>query len=79
MRFNKSVQECFKLIDTDETDTVQMSELRTALIPFDLGLSDKEIKIFLNRLDPNNKGYMSQDEFIQRFWAAYTYDDVHLD
>ena len=32
--------------------------------------------MFLQRLDEEKKGYISQSQFIKKFWAAYTYDDV---
>jgi len=35
--------------------------------------------VFLARLDTQNVGYITQSEFIQRFWSAYTYDDVFGD
>jgi len=34
---------------------------------------------FLERVDVNNNKYISNVAFIQRFWAAYTYDDVFSD
>lgn len=30
-------------------------------------------------MDERSAGFISQNEFIQRFWAAYTYDDVFSD
>jgi hypothetical protein len=30
----------------------------------------------LARLDEDKKGYISQQQFLKKFWAAYTYDDV---
>lgn len=56
-----------------------MPELQQALIRFDLGLTNKQTKVFLARLDSQNVGYITQSEFIQRFWSAYTYDDVFGD
>lgn len=53
-----------------------MTELQNAIIRFDLGLSNKQTKAFLARIDSQNLGYITQQEFIQRFWSAYTYDDV---
>jgi hypothetical protein len=41
-----------------------------------VSLSDKEIKVFLARLDDEKKGYVSQTQFLKKFWAAYTYDDL---
>ena len=56
-----------------------MSELKQALIRFNLGLQDKELKMFIARLDRDQTDYMTKEEFVQRFWAAYTYDDVFTD
>jgi len=56
---------------------VSLEELRQALIRFQISdLSDKELKIFLSRLDEDKKGYITQQQFLKKFWAAYTYDDV---
>ena len=79
MRNNVTIHQCFSLIDTDDSQTISLDELKAALIRFNVGLQDKEIKIFLKRLDPDNKLYIAQNEFIQRFWSAYTYDDVFGD
>jgi hypothetical protein len=46
------------------------------LIRFQIALTDKEIKMFLQRLDEDRKGYITEQQFIKKFWAAYTYDDV---
>jgi len=35
--------------------------------------------VFLKRLDPKNTYYITQQEFISRFWLAYTYDDVFFE
>lgn len=53
-----------------------MEELKAALIRFQINLTDKEIKVFLQRLDEDKKGYISQSQFMKKFWAAYTYDDL---
>jgi hypothetical protein len=46
------------------------------LIRFQINLTDKEIKMFLQRLDEDRKGYITEAQFLKKFWAAYTYDDV---
>jgi Ca2+-binding EF-hand superfamily protein len=53
-----------------------LEELKNALIRFQIALTDKEIKMFLQRLDEDRKGYITEQQFIKKFWAAYTYDDV---
>ncbi len=73
---NITIHKCFNLIDEDNTQTVSTEELRNAFIRFNLDISDKELKIFLQRLDEEGKGYISQTQFIKRFWSAYTYDNV---
>ena len=67
------------MIDTDDSKTISILELQNAIIRFDLGLTDKQVKVFLKRLDPKNTYYITQQEFIQRFWSAYTYDDVFFE
>lgn len=79
MQNNKSISECFDSIDISKNTTLPMPELETALIRFHLHLTDKELKTFMKRLDKKNKGYITKNEFIQRFWSAYTYDDVFED
>ena len=66
------------MIDTDESKTIATDELKQALIRCKIGLQDKELKIFLKRLD-ENRGFITQNEFITRFWSAFTYDDVFGD
>ncbi len=56
-----------------------MDELKNAMIRFQLGISDKELKVFLQRLDEDGKGFISQSQFIKRFWSAYTYENVFED
>jgi hypothetical protein len=79
MHHNVSIQKCFEMIDTDNSTTISLEELKQALIRFNLGLKEKEIKIFLKRIDQNEKGYLSKTEFLERFWSAYTYEDVFGD
>lgn len=67
------------MIDTDGSTTISLEELKQALIRFNIGLKEKEIKIFLKRIDQNEKGYLSKTEFLERFWSAYTYEDVFGD
>ena len=45
------------------------------MIRFQLGLSDKHVKMFLTRLGADKKKYMTKREFLARFWAAYTYTE----
>jgi Ca2+-binding EF-hand superfamily protein len=47
------------MIDTDGSTTISLEELKQALIRFNIGLKEKEIKIFLKRIDQNEKGYLS--------------------
>jgi Ca2+-binding EF-hand superfamily protein len=75
-RNNITVQKCFNLIDEDSSQTISIEELKAALIRFQINLSDKEIKVFLQKLDEDKKGYISQSQFMKKFWAAYTYDDL---
>jgi len=50
-RHNITVQKCFSLIDEDHTQTISMDDLKAALIRFQISLTDKEIKVFLQKLD----------------------------
>jgi len=75
-RHNLTIQACFALIDDDGSQTISLTELKQALVRFDLRLTDKQMKIFLERLAEPGKHYISQDAFIKRFWSAYTYDQV---
>lgn len=63
-------------VEEDDQQTVTMDELKSAIIRFNLGLSEKQIKVFLQRLDAENTGFMTQEQFIKRFWSAYTYEDI---
>ena len=53
-----------------------MDELRNAIIRFQIDITDKELKVFLAKLDEEGKGYITQSQFIHKFWSAYTYEDV---
>lgn len=76
-KHNITIHKCFNFIDEDNSSTISLDEMRQALIRFQIAdLSDKELKVFLARLDEDKKGYISQQQFLKKFWAAYTYDDV---
>ena len=47
MKNNKSISQCFDLIDTDSSDTISFEELKNALNRFQLGLSGKQLDVFL--------------------------------
>ena len=76
MKYNKSISECFDLIDTDQSQTISFEELKNALSRFQLSISDRQLQIFLDRLGASQKTYITKHEFLTRFWAAYTYEDV---
>jgi len=76
MQNNKSISECFDLIDTDESSTISFEELKLALNRFQLGLSEKQSKMFCTRLGADKKTYLTKREFLTRFWAAYTYEEI---
>lgn len=46
MQNNKSIMECFDLIDTDNSQTISFDELKQAINRFGLGLSDKQLNMF---------------------------------
>ena len=71
-----TIQKCFGFIDDDNSSTISLEELKAAMIRFKTGLSEKEVKMFLQLLDEDRKGYITEQQFIKKFWAAYTYDDV---
>lgn len=75
-RHNLTVEACFDLIDDDGSQTISLSELKQALIRFDLRLTDLQVKHFLKRICESGKDYISREAFVQRFWSAYTYDDL---
>lgn len=60
MQKNVTIHECFSMIDTDDSKTISIQELQNAIIRFDLGLTDKQVKVFLKRLDPKNTYYITQ-------------------
>lgn len=39
-------------------------------------MTDKQMKMFMQRLGADHKTYMSKREFLSRFWAAYTYEEI---
>ena len=69
-----TIADCFDLIDNDKSETISLAELKLALVRFGLGLSDKQVKIFLERLCDPGQTFISREAFIKRFWSAYTYD-----
>ena len=77
MANNMSIEECFRIIDTDNSQTISFAEFAAALNRFQLGLSDKQLKMFLGRLGVQQaKSYLTKQEFLTRFWAAYTYEQI---
>lgn len=56
---NLTIHKCFNLIDEDSSQTVSIEELKQALIRFQLSISDKELKVFMQRLDEDKKGYIT--------------------
>jgi len=65
------------MVDTDDSQTVSVDELRSCLIRMELGISESQMKMFLKRLtDEGKRSYMTQDEFLKHFWSAYTYEEV---
>ena len=40
---NMTIQECFNIIDQDQSQTIDLEEMKSALIRFNLGLNDKEV------------------------------------
>jgi Ca2+-binding EF-hand superfamily protein len=56
---NLTIHKCFNMIDEDNSQTISIDELRSAVIRFQLNISDKELKVFLQRLDEDNKGYIT--------------------
>lgn len=77
MQNNLSISECFDLIDTDNSQTISYDELSLALNRFQLNLSDKQLKQFISRLGKDKKNYITKQEFLARFWAAYTYEEIN--
>ena len=77
MQNNMSIEECFAIIDTDHSGTISFAEFAAALTRFQLGLSDQQLKMFLSRLGVGErKSYLTKQEFLARFWAAYTYETI---
>jgi|LauGreDrversion4_2_1035121.scaffolds.fasta_scaffold06156_3 Ca2+-binding EF-hand superfamily protein len=64
MKSNVSVEKCFQLIDSDQSTTISVDDLKQALIRFNVGLKEKEIKLLLQGIDQSNRGYISKNEFI---------------
>jgi Ca2+-binding EF-hand superfamily protein len=55
-----TIQKCFGFIDDDNSSTISLEELKAAMIRFRTGLSEKEIKMFLQLLDEDRKGYITE-------------------
>jgi hypothetical protein len=51
MQNNKSIAQCFDFLDMSGTQTIQIPALKSALIRFQLNLSDKELEVFTSRID----------------------------
>jgi len=77
MQNNKSISECFDHIAA--SGTISIEDLQTALIRFKLNLNDTDLKKFIERLNVRKAGNITKNEFIQRFWSAYTYEETFLD
>jgi Ca2+-binding EF-hand superfamily protein len=59
-KHNLTIHKCFNLIDEDNSQTISIDELRNAIIRFQMDITDKELKVFLTKLDEEGKGYITQ-------------------
>ena len=73
---NLTIESCFDLIDSDNSQTISLTELKQALIRFELPLNDKQINVFLERVRGEGNSYVTKDAFVSRFWSAFTYDQI---
>lgn len=77
----KTVEECFDILDDSGTGTISISELKQALIRFDLRLTERQLQKFIDRIASSGNSlkkaeYITKEAFKKRFWAAYTYDEL---
>jgi hypothetical protein len=79
MQNNKSISECFDSLAVSGSSNIAINDLERAIIRFDLHLSDTDLRKFVDRLNVRKAQSISKNEFIQRFWSAYTYEETFLE
>lgn len=61
---NMTISQCFKLIDQDGSGTLSVNELITSFCKFNLGVPEREVKILVNNLDTEGRGYITRNTFL---------------
>jgi len=78
-KHNITIHKCFDLIDEDNSQTVSKPDFKKALLRFNLDIQDKEINVFIDKVFETGSQYITQAQFIKKFWSAYTYENVFQD
>ena len=58
-------QGMFKLFDTDHSGTISSAELAVNLAAWGVQVSDEELRLLMQELDPNNDGTITLGEFTE--------------
>eukprot|EP00163_Fabomonas_tropica_P010710 TRINITY_DN2095_c0_g1_i2.p1 TRINITY_DN2095_c0_g1~~TRINITY_DN2095_c0_g1_i2.p1 ORF type:complete len:737 (-),score=186.41 TRINITY_DN2095_c0_g1_i2:193-2403(-) len=67
----ESINDAFRVFDSDHDGQISWQELLSALRKLDTGLSDEQIYEFMRSVDSNNDNQISLDEFTSRFKIIY--------
>ena len=70
----KNLDQIFSQFDFDSSGTINMAEFHKAMKLVSLGLTDIEIKKIAQRIDANNDGIISYEEFASKFRDYPEYD-----
>jgi Ca2+-binding EF-hand superfamily protein len=77
MQENISIEDCFDIMDTDSSSTISKLEFTRTLNKIALDWTDKDSKMFIERLFSNKKDYITKEQFVNRFWSAYSYEEIY--
>jgi len=66
-----SLEKAFVKMDTNKDGKISYQELVEALMPFDIGLTDRQTYDVMASIDKDGSGYIDQDEFFDAFRLSF--------
>ncbi|KAH9124032.1 hypothetical protein AeMF1_005128 [Aphanomyces euteiches] len=67
-----SIEQAFKVFDTDDSGTIEYDEFMNILQKMDTGLSDQQMFELMRTADTNDDGRLDFKEFVSRFEVIFT-------
>ena len=73
------ISEVFDMFDKDQNGTIQASELHSVLESLGRGSNDDDVNQFLTKLDVDENGVISKDEFMAAVNEIYSFPQSTVD